>query len=194
MLVGDPSRFALEFGITNAYERLSLRALGYFVIHINGHSFGRNKPNATMLACSFDEVGRRIAGHSAHVAPFSQETAAEIADAFRNAVYADQQRESYFGIPLEEFASMWTRGDNPVWAPDGDEAFDDGSYVLQFGVGEQVRLIGFKSTRDESYDAESLTEVLLPADEFYRILREWLDAFEKEWNDRPKTPEEQLAL
>ena len=31
MLIGDPSEFAVESGITKAYERLSFRALGYFV-------------------------------------------------------------------------------------------------------------------------------------------------------------------
>ncbi len=33
-----------------------------------------------------------------------------------------------------------------MWAPDGDEAFDDGSYVLQIDSGSLVRLIGFKGT------------------------------------------------
>jgi hypothetical protein len=31
-----------------------------------------------------------------------------------------------------------------VWAPDGDEAFDDSSNVLQFDIADPVRLIAFK--------------------------------------------------
>ncbi len=36
MIVGDPSRFALESEITYAYDLLSQRGLGYFVIHVGG--------------------------------------------------------------------------------------------------------------------------------------------------------------
>jgi hypothetical protein len=35
-----------------------------------------------------------------------------------------------------------------LWAPDGDAAFDDGSYILQFDVDERVRLIAFKGRQD----------------------------------------------
>jgi hypothetical protein len=31
-----------------------------------------------------------------------------------------------------------------VGAPDADEAFDDGSHILQFDIGDQVRLVAFK--------------------------------------------------
>jgi hypothetical protein len=56
MIVGDPSVFAIESEITRAYERLSFRALGYFVIYVCGRSYGVRAPDATMLACSFDAV------------------------------------------------------------------------------------------------------------------------------------------
>jgi hypothetical protein len=56
MLIGDPRSFAVESEISRAYLRLSSRALGYFVIHINGKSYGVKTADATMLAGSFDEV------------------------------------------------------------------------------------------------------------------------------------------
>ena len=34
MIVGDPSIFAIESGITKAYERPSFLALGFFVLHV----------------------------------------------------------------------------------------------------------------------------------------------------------------
>ncbi|HEV3416160.1 MAG TPA: hypothetical protein VG056_05085, partial [Pirellulales bacterium] len=68
-----------------------------------------------------------------------------------------------------------------VWAPDGDEAFDDGSYVLQFDVRDDVRLIAFKSGGSDRHDPTALSDVRLPTDDFYLILQRWHDAFEAEW-------------
>lgn len=61
MIIGNPSIFAIESTITRAYERQSLRALGFFVIHVRGHCYGVRSPDSTFLACSYDEVLRRLA-------------------------------------------------------------------------------------------------------------------------------------
>ena len=185
MLVGDPAVFAIESGITKAYKRLGFRALGYFLIYIGGICYGRRSPDSTMLACSFDEVGRRLHSRGRHVAPFASEKAGAIASAFRNAVYEEEQMESYFGIALPVFKEMMYSKEI-VWAPDGDEAFDDGSYVLQFDLHDRVRLIGFKSTKSGSYDSATLRDVYLSTNEFYACLRNWKDAFEHEWASLPK--------
>jgi hypothetical protein len=192
MIVGNPSTFAIESRITNAYERLSLRALGYFVIHVGGRCYGVRKPDATMLACSFDEVQDRIACRRKYTAPFASEAdAGEIAEAFRNAIYGEHQKESYFGIPLAEFCTLfYTRVNDRMWAPDGDEAFDDSSFVLHFDVGDRVRLIAFKSDDDYGHDPTTLRDVWLAADDFYRILQEWRDGFEAEWVAAPKLASE----
>jgi hypothetical protein len=73
-----------------------------------------------------------------------------------------------------------------VWAPDGDEAFDDGSYVLQFDVENRVRLIGFKSDDTDRYDPATLKDIWLSSDDFYSVLSRWRDAFEAEWETAPK--------
>src|SRR5882762_10341514 len=57
MTAGQTSIFAVESEITQAFERPSLRGLGFFVIHIMGRCYGIKYPDATMLANSFDEVG-----------------------------------------------------------------------------------------------------------------------------------------
>jgi Immunity protein 42 len=188
MIVGNSSVFAVESGITRAYESLSLRALGFFVIHMGGRSYGVCKPDATMLARSFDVVQTRIASRGKHTAPFATELdAGKIADAFQNAIFADDAKDSFFGIPLSEFQRFFhTTVNDLVWAPDGDQAFDDGSYVLQFDVQERVRLIAFKSGESYRRDPASLSDVWLGADEFYDTLRRWRDAFEAEWASAPK--------
>lgn len=190
MIIGNPSVFAIESSISRAYERLSFRALGFFVIYVGGRCYGRCSPDSTMLACSYDEVERRIAGRGSHTTPFATESeAGRIADAFRNAVYAEKQEERYFDIPLADFIDM-IHSKRTVWAPDGDEAFDDGSYVLQFDVGDRVRLIAFKSIENGClHDPAARSDVWLAADDFYRILQDWRDAFEAEWASAPKISE-----
>jgi hypothetical protein len=138
--------------------------------------------DATMLACSFDEVGRRISRRGSHSPPFPLDSnAGEIANAFIRAGYAiHADGEQFFEIPAPEFRQAII-SKRLEWAPDGDEAFDDGSFVLQFEDLKKVRLIAYVNTPEYVFDPESLREVWLSADDFYGILRIWRDRFEDEW-------------
>jgi hypothetical protein len=71
MVIGNPSVFAIESGITQAYESLSLRALGFFVIHVGGRRFGVYESDATMLANSYDTVQTRVARRGGHTSRFA---------------------------------------------------------------------------------------------------------------------------
>ena len=185
MTVGDTSVFAIESEITRAYERPALRGLGFFVIHIAGQRYGTKAPDQTMLACSFDHVGIRIAERGAHQAPFAEAVAIDIANAYTSAVYLENNgNETYFGMSEAQFAKT-LHSKSLVWAPDGDEAFDDGSYVLQFDVGDRVRLIAFKRP-ELLVDPASVQAVWLSSDTFYHSLREWRDTFLAEWESLPK--------
>jgi hypothetical protein len=187
MIIGNPEIFALESSITEAYERLSFRALGYFVIHIAGRSYGVKEADATMLACSFDEVGRRIAGRGSRIPPFPIDAGAEeIARAFRRALYEDcGEREEIFGMLAPQFVKAICTP-RLEWAPDGDEAFDDGSNVVQVEDQERVRLVAYVSSLDGLYDPATLRDVWLSSDEFYNILQNWRDRFEAKWIAAPK--------
>jgi Immunity protein 42 len=183
--IGDISIFAIESEITRAFERPSWRGLGFFVIHVGGQSYGIKTPGQSMLACSFDEVGTRIIGRGTHHAPFAEAAAIDIANAYTSAVYLDNNgKKTYFGMSEAQFAKT-LYSNSLVWAPDGDEAFDDGSYVLQFDVGDRVRLIAFKRP-EQLVDPASVREVWLSCDAFYNTLREWRDGFMAEWESLPK--------
>jgi hypothetical protein len=195
MIVGNPGVFAIESAITNAYERLSFRALGFFVIHVGGRRYGVHKPDATMLACSFDAVERRLSRRGMHTAPFAAEPdAGRIADAFRDACYAGIcPQEGYFGMCEAEFCKLfdWDSSRELLWAPDGDEAFDDGSYVLQFDVADRVRVIAFRSVEGGyPHDPSTLNDVWLNDGTFYDVLQRWRDAFEAAWRIAPKVSED----
>ena len=185
MTVGDTSSFAIESEIARAFERLSFRGLGFFVIHVAGQRYGIKSPGQSMLACSFDEVGRRINGRGNHQAPFAEAVAIDIANSYTSAVYLDNNgNQIYFGMSEAQFTET-LYSNSLVWAPDGDEAFDDHSYVLQFDVGDRVRLIAFKRP-DSLVDPASVREVWLSSDTFYNALLEWRDRFMAEWESLPK--------
>jgi len=192
MIAGTPSTFAIESGITRAYERLSSRALGFFVLHLSGQRFGVHAPDASLLACSLGEIEDRLARRGSHIAPFASEVdSGKIADAFRDAVYApDQEEKSFFGILQPEFSDL-LYANHLIWAPDGDEAFDDSSYVLHFDVGERVRLIGFRCGDGYHHDPKTLRDIWLPASDYYDILQQWRDTFIAEWRVMPKISEQE---
>ena len=173
---------AIESSITRPYADLGLRALGFFVIHVSGKSYGVRSPDATMLACSVDSVRRRIARRGTHRICFGSESdAAKVADAMRAAMYDESsQNERLFDMSAEEVRDTFVVNEI-VWAPDGDAAFDDGSHVLQFDQGDRVRLIAFKNTGNKDDVARTLAQAWIGADEFYELLEKWLSVFDAEW-------------
>ncbi len=186
MTIGDERVLAIESYIEQAYSNhLSLRALGYFVIYVNGCCFGRKLKDSSYLACSLDEVQRRIRMRGLHQSPFSKiPDAAMIAKAYRFADFSDApDSDMYFGLTRSSLSAAFSAGEL-VWAPDGDSAFDDGSYVLQFDIGSMVRVIGFKASDTDS--VEHVNDVLIDADAYYEILNRWQSSFLTEWEKQPK--------
>ena len=83
MKVGHESTFAIESGISEAYLQKGFRALGFFVVYVGGFQYGVRTSEATMLACSIDEIEARIRRRGAHTAPFAANAdGGEIAGAF----------------------------------------------------------------------------------------------------------------
>ncbi len=184
MIVGDRSSFAIESSITQAFSSLGQRALGYFVIYVRGKSYGVKRPDASLLACSFEEVGSRIARRGVHqISYLSCTSASLIVEAFLDAKYRENARSDYFGNSLSSFISDFDRS-NVQWAPDGDAAFDDGSYIMQFDVGDRVRLIAFINAECPVETANSIEEEWIDGDIFYRVLSEWEELFAEDWSDR----------
>jgi hypothetical protein len=183
MVSGDRNLFAIESAISKAYERLSSWALGYFVIYINGFRYGVHQQDATGLACSFGEVQDRLARRGQHSAPIlEREPAHAIADSILNAIYSDSPQVSFFGMNRAEFCQM-VYSNHLIWAPDGDEAFDDGSFVLQIDMGDRVRLIGFKGDDSYHHVPSTLNDARVESPQFYGVLSQWLVGIEAERNE-----------
>ncbi|MQB45832.1 Imm42 family immunity protein [Rhizobium sp. ICMP 5592] len=182
MVVGNPKEFAIEAGITEVYPRLSLRALGFFVIHIKGRIYGVREPDATLLANSFDAVDRRIEQRGQHNMLSARTTSAQkIVEAFCTARHGEfTQSQRFLGMSLAQFErDVYAR--EIMWAPDGDEAFDDGSYILQFDEGNEVRLIAFVNQSALAETVSTVSEQWLDANIYYEVLSRWKTAFEEDW-------------
>ncbi|CAN5547304.1 hypothetical protein BH10PSE14_BH10PSE14_24680 [soil metagenome] len=194
MIVGDPGSFAIESAITEAFPSLGQRALGYFVIHVGGNSYGARAPDASMLACSFDEVRERLERRGAHQIDYlSHVSASLIVEAFLDAIYRDTGRTDYFGLSQAAFGDDVYAAE-VQWAPDGDEAFDDSSYVLQFDLEDRVRLIAFRYMEDAGETAASITEEWIASDDFYGLLSNWSGMFAQEWSDQLRQMNRETGL
>jgi hypothetical protein len=179
MIFGDISKFAVEYEVDNFCEKKGLLALGFFCIYINGFCYGLKKHNATYLACTYDEIERRIENRGLYLMPsIHVANAAAIVDAVFETHYIDSNRETVLDMPVDEFKRELRRKDI-MWAPDGDAAFDDGGHVLQFDIADKVRLIGFINSYSQSERVASTAEVVIDADIFYATLREWKKNFDK---------------
>lgn len=180
-IVGDKNRLALESSILRARRDWGHLALGYFVIYIEGQRYGILEPDATMLGCSYQEVKRRIDNRGSHCPFFSTwPNAGQVADAYSQAVYGNIGPDERQLGKSPELLREIVYANQVQWAPDRDEAFDDGSYVLQFDVGDQVRIIGFFKGDDQSHIQHTRRGLWLPADEFYGLLVQWRQWFEVE--------------
>lgn len=190
MLIGDPVQFAIESHIGLAYENPGARALGYFVVYLGGFCFGVRRPDASWLACSFDAVEDRLAHQGCHPPLFALVPDGElIANAYRFSRFAPDGlcEEFYAGLDPALAERLRSFAMASVLAPDGDEAFDDGSHILHFDLEDQVRLIGFKSfATGYRCDPATVRDVSLPADVFYGILQQWRNDFEHAWEIAPK--------
>lgn len=175
---GDKKSFAIHSSLLERFPGTGGLALGSFVIFINGHHFGKLEEDATLLGCSLDGVRRRVKMAGMHVPAFDGfSDASEIAEAYVESIHRDEGRCDYFGMDVEEFLNE-LYGKDLILAPDGDQAFDDGSVVLQFDLGEGVRIISFKLSEDDRCLFFGLEEIFLPKEYFYDVLIDWIARFE----------------
>jgi len=199
-MIGNPSIFAIESGITVAWDDLRWGALGFFVLHVGGFCYGLRGPHAASLGISAGFFESHIGDlRGSHVVPFAETAdAGEIADAWQHC--AGEHCESYFGLPGDEYIALVMSKD-VAWLISDAEAFDDGSRVLQFDVGDRVRIIAFQSdsaVNDDwisdqaaKFSPAPLRDIWLPADEFYGIVQQWRDAFLAEWESLPKMTDDE---
>lgn len=180
MIKGNPGFFAVESTIREVYVEKSLMALGSYIIHVAGKAYGVSSPDASILACSFDAVNLRIRRRGQHVASFDCDSAVDIMTKYLKTYYDDFDATVISEVrPYDEFR-MQIQSAGIILAPDGDAAFDDGSHILQFDIGDRIRIVAFKNEAGLDGRLQSLTDVSMDAHIFYSTLEEWRQCFIEE--------------
>lgn len=177
-MVGNSERFAIETHVEMVVPKASQLALGYFAIHINGTVYGVREPDATLLACSYDLICSRLGRRGMHLSQLATNyPAEELVRCIQLAIYEEcPPGQCLLGMSPSQLLDELTINEL-ILAPDGDEAFDDGSNIIQFDVGERVRIVGFKNWPDEKSQIGSISEIYMPTAEFYEILECWREEF-----------------
>jgi hypothetical protein len=182
VLLGNKD-FSIESLISLADSNPGMRGLGYFVINILGQSYGIKEEDAAALACSYDAVLRRIHDRGKHTLPkgIGALSAFDLASMVEGVIYIGKYKiPEHIKISEVDFSDLIYKNDL-CWAPDGDEAFDDHSRIIQLDIGSQIRLIGYKTTYPNVIDLAALTDLVIPENMYYSILEDWAKAFITEW-------------
>jgi hypothetical protein len=100
MFFGNSNIFAIESEVMTVYPEVDQRALGYFVIYINGNCYGVKKLDASLLACSLDMVRERLLNRGNHVSWITScHDTNMIADAVYGALYSiERENDFFFGV------------------------------------------------------------------------------------------------
>ena len=189
MVLQSENNVAIESFISLVDPRRGLMAIGYFLIKINGVSYGVKEKDATALANSYDAVVSRLEMRGKHIAPADWLIlpSLSLAQILHESTWGYMSREQFaqeFNISQDKSKELIYKN-NLMWAPDGDAAFDDGSRIYQFDIDDEtVRLIGFNATHDCKVDISTLTDVTMNANDFYSVLKEWAESFYAEWKKR----------
>ncbi len=184
MIVGNATRFAIETEITEIYAAQRPEALGTLIVHVASKEYGYRTPDSTTLGFPLWHLQQRLLRRGKHVASFSEVlNASMLVDVFLEAEYGITRLfKENLNMSGDEISTIL--GNYCInWQPDGDEAFDDGSNIYQFDIGDRVRVIACKNEATEK--DRCVSEIWMPSDEFYNILDEWQRRFEHELRTTP---------
>lgn len=183
MLFGNKEKFAIEFEVKEIYHDKRFIGDGFFVVYIDGFMYGRKEDDAT----SFGAIrGTLRESHDSffHLKnPFFHYKDFETCDKYYDCSYRLVNR--YTEDNLKDFRDVYKigyehNGERFIvsWAQ-MEEAFDDGSFVLQLNEGDSVRLLGFKTSDDETYNIENVHGAIIQKEKFSSIIQEVIQELER---------------
>ena len=195
-IIGDTSKFAIESGISQAFERRSFLALGFFLIHVGGVCYGVRDDQATMLSSPLQKLNRilRLRGLIQGPELFEQQTAAEIFELLDSVIFEGDQRKSCQLVQDSFDVADFLYSSHAAMHHGCDEAFDDGSVLYYFPFQNKVRIIAALSGEDTSRKLVSIRDIWITSDEFYGVIKDWRDFFQSEWLLSTKVPESEDQL
>lgn len=187
--IGDPSRFAIEYELSQASNEQPWLASGHFGLYIG--YFRYCVESDEMLNCLYYQICERITRAGTHRVDLAGGAPgpAEIATLFEQTYAIDHGPFPVYGYddPLELYYAF-SKAEVALSGSQGGPLFDDGSRILHFDEGDDVLLIGYKTKHalPSLFIPETFRYVRIPAVEFYALLDSWCVAYRKDWERMPK--------
>ncbi len=183
MLFGNKEKFAIEFEVKEIYHDKRFIGDGFFVVYIDGFMYGRKEDDATSFGCIRSTLKYFDVLQSPSKNPFNKYECYELCDKFYDTAYRMERRYKEEEIKdfIKEAEITYDKRENCLldyWTP-MEEAFDDGSFVLQLNEGDSVRLLGFKTSDDETYNIENVHGAIIQKEKFSSIIQEVIQELER---------------
>ena len=144
MIVGDRSRFAVEIELHPDSPKSISTGFGLYRFWIADQPYGRSAPDASCLAASCDALRERL-GQRGHHDATGMPTGNPLG-ILERAYWLIYRVTDVHIASRQASAQEVAQARRLMMAPDGDEAFDDGSFVVQWDdrgvVGLAAGLVG----------------------------------------------------
>lgn len=181
MIEIDAGEFGIRTHIEEVFTKPHVMAMGSHRFRVGSNWYGCAEPDATLLGCSRDAIVERLQQRGRRVSDgLGDQDPAMVMQAWLVSEYG---RDIVPWAPINgmdrERLNKAIHFNYVRMAPDGDAAFDDGSQILQFDVGETVLIVACRIGGEAGWPvAKDLSVARLPAGAFYSALEEWLRAFD----------------
>lgn len=177
MLFGIKEEFAIEFEVKEFYHDKRFIGDGFFVVYIDGFMYGIKEDDATSFNAIIGTLKDLMNSMYPEKNLLDKYDDFELCDKYYDN-YRDIKRYSY--DETKYFVDSYNNINNFIeeWAQ-MEEAFDNGCFVLQLNETEYVRLLGFNTLSDGSYDIEDVHGVIIPKEKYLTIIQSVIQELER---------------
>lgn len=168
-MTGDVRTFAIDTALHPECLRTHQEAFGRHQLWVGGQVYGRHDEDASCLAATFDNTVRifQERGSFELPGPISPIEALELA---HKVIFLGDELLPMHLRPFINSCGYWSRR---LLAPDGEEAFDDGAFVMPIEHrGDVIIAAAFSNAHGL---IGPISEARMIADDFYQVLGGWIN-------------------
>lgn len=180
-MCGTPSRFSVELQLHPDSSCSISQCYGKFRFWVAGVPYGRDELDASALASSYESLREHQKSFISDVPTWIEgQSPRELLQKVYWLIYevTDDELERKLAVPEEVDDAR-----RAVIAPDGDEAFDDGSFVAYWKNRDEIVIAAGKITTNATTGitliGEPFTSVVITRAEFYQTIEQAIGVFQK---------------
>jgi hypothetical protein len=176
MIVGNKFEFAIEYTIQEFYQS-NFIGDGMFIIYIENIVYGKIDERQTTFSGIIPSLGRRAKEVNIVHDYLKNIDTMDLCDAWFQYSF---QKEN--GTRIDASVMKLISKYDIEWHT-MDEAFDDGSTVLQINEGNTVRLIGLKYDTNYSDYKKSINYISLPTNVFCNTIEMFIESIKSDFRN-----------